>query len=82
MTTAAQRISTATPCPECHGLRQPAQVCNGVFLLPSQPTLLHEVAGSARLQALVCVGCGYVSLYTKLPTLVRKEAPTPDCFYG
>jgi hypothetical protein len=52
------------PCPECQGLRIQAQVCNNLFLLTAQPELVPPI-GNQRLQALVCIACGHVSLYAK-----------------
>jgi hypothetical protein len=58
----------AEPCPECQGLRIQAAVCSNLFLLTAQPELVPPI-GSQRLQALVCIACGHVTLYAKaLPT--------------
>lgn len=78
MITSHQHTSTVAPCPECQGLRIPAQVCNGMFLLTEQPDVVHEVLSSPRLHALVCTNCGHVSLYAMPPAWRNGEVlPTP-----
>jgi hypothetical protein len=60
----ASSLALPGPCPECQGLRIQAQVCNNLFLLTAQPELV-PAGGSHRLQALVCIACGHVTLYAK-----------------
>ena len=59
-------LATSPPCPECQGLRLPAQVCSNLFLLPAPPALL-PAGGSDRVQALVCIACGHITLYAHRP---------------
>ncbi len=68
-------------CPACQGLRVPAQVCSG-RLLPEQPALFHVLAGAPRLQALVCLDCGQVALYTKPLARLQTTTPAPECYFG
>jgi hypothetical protein len=53
-----------------------------MFLLPDQPALLQEMAGSPRLHALVCLNCGHVALYTRPLPRAPRAVPTPDYWYG
>jgi hypothetical protein len=59
-------LAAPSPCPECQGLRMPAQVCSNLFLLTAHPALVPTVS-SDRVQALVCIARGHITLYTKRP---------------
>jgi predicted nucleic-acid-binding Zn-ribbon protein len=58
------------PCSECGGERVQAECGTGMYILNSQKKKLFNLSSNV-LTAIVCIHCGYTTLYTRNPSQLK-----------